>query len=368
MKVREKGKSGNQGKKKQEMRKLSVVSGWLLSVAVFVAGGFIVLSTSGKYNLEKQTMSYTAQEKDAVLSAMAAPSEMDVSGEIDFQQEGELLQEIPLLQGEGLLQEEGVLEDGGIWQAKQERDIYRYKDGILTFLLIGVKGDGAGALGGNTDSFQTQALSLIVLDPDEKAVKLIPIKWNTMAAVDVYDEQGMHVGTVTAQVGVQHGFGGDGRASCEYQVKAVEKLFYGIPISGYLAADMDAVSDMAALVEEMDMAAAEEVFPEDTMEGQEYLLTEFVSKGMRLLKEEPASVIKIYHEMSGRMITDLTADEVSYLATIAGGYHFDAEKVITIPGINASGEEDTEGGYDEFYVDRKAFYRLVLETFFEPAD
>lgn len=368
MKVRKKGESVDQGKKKQSMWKLSVVSGWLLSTTAFVAGGFIVLSASGKYNLEKQTTSYAVQENDAVLSAMAVPGEMDVSGEIDFQQDGELLQKIPPLQGEGLLQEEGGLQDGGTWQAKQEGDIYRYKDGILTFLLIGVKGDGTEALGGNTDSFRTQALSLVVLDSDEKAVKLIPIRCNTMAAVDVYDEQGIYAGTVTAQVGVRHGFGGDGKASCEYQVKAVQKLFYGIPLNGYLAADMDVVSDMAALIEEMDVEVPKETFPEGRMEGQEYLLAEFISKGIKLLKEKPASAIKIYNEMSSRVITDITADEVTYLATIAGGYRFDAGKVITIPGINTSGEESTEGGYDEFYVDRKAFYRLVLETFFEPAD
>lgn len=350
------------------MRKLSVVAGWLLSAAVFMAGGFIVLSTSGKYNLEKQTTSYTAQENDAVLSAMAISGEMDVSNEMDFQQDEMLLQKVSSLQGEGVIQEEGFFQDGGTWQAKQEGDIYRYKDGIFTFLLIGVKGEGTEALGGNTDSSRTQALSLVVLDSDEKEVELIPIRCNTMAAVDVYDEQGMYAGTVAAQVGVQHGFGGDGKASCEYQVKAVQKLFYGIPINGYLAADMDVVSDMAALIEEIDVEVPKETFPESRMEGQEYLLAEFISKGIKLLKEKPASAIKIYNEMSSRVITDITADEVTYLAAIVGSYRFDAGKVITIPGINASGEENTEGGYDEFYVDREAFYRLVLDTFFEPED
>lgn len=331
----------NHYKKRQRMQILNVVSGWLLSVALFAAGGFIVLGVSGKYNLEKQAVSYAAQRKDA--AALAEPGDLEV------------------------LQQEELWQDGEIEPAWQAASAYRYKDAVLTFLLIGIGTKKEGAFP-DMDAARTEALALVVLDSHEKSVKLIPIRCDTMTRVGVYDKEGRYAGTVTAQIGVRHGFDTDIKTSCSYQVKAVQELFYGIPISGYLAADMGIVREAAELIEKMDAQKPQESTAQEEQKGQAYRLAEFIGRGIRLLGKEPASALKIYHEISGRITTDITADEAAYLAAIAGDYNLDADGVVTISGKNAYEEENAESGCRGFIVDEDALYRLVLDLFYEPVE
>ena len=60
------------------------------------------------------------------------------------------------------------------------------------------------------------------------------------------------------------------------------------------------------------------------------------------------------------MVTDITVDEVGYLAAQAAGYGFRREDMHTLEGETRMGEV-----YEEFYADEKALYELILEVFYE---
>lgn len=324
MMFRKKDNRRKQHKDRSGKQKLMVLAGWLLCMAFFGAGGFIVLDTSGKYNLKNQTAGYVAQQGNAV-------------------------QAVPVMAGK-----QAVLQDGSVSHKGQG---YSYNEDILTFLAMGI-----------SEENRADALFLLVLDSHEKSMRLIPIDCNTMTEVDVYDRQGNRTGVMTAQIGTQYGYGDGGRASCEYQVKAVQNLLGGIPVNGYLAVDMNAVPEVAALTEGTDLEIPEDLSTESRLARQTYLLTEFISRGKQLAREDFTVPVRIYNELSGQAVTDITVDEVAYLATVAGTYQFDAGQVITIPGRGINGNEDTDSGYDEFYVDEEALYRLVLDVFYETGD
>lgn len=323
-------------------RKLMVVCGWFLCTVGFAAGGLIVFGFSGKYNLRKQAVSYAAKRNASELTVSAEAVEMDAG--TDWQ--------------EGWLRYEGRS--------------YRYNEDILTFLFMGIDTEAGGETSeGYAAGGQTDTLFVLVLDPHEEAIKLIPINRNTITAVEIYNEQGVHEDTITAQICVQYGFGDGGKRSCEYQVKAVSNLFYGIPINGYFAVNMDVVSEVAELVNGIDIKLLDsgaELSADGGLAGQSQFLTEFIGKAREMAGKDITAPVRIYHQISDRIITDITADEVTYLAMLTGGYRFDAEEVILIPGVSVRGEENDDNDYDEFYADEDALYELLLDVFYEPID
>ena len=316
-----------------------ILSGYFLCMFFFVTGGFLVFRISGKYNLKKQTISY-AMSRNAVQTSTL------------------------------ILDENNIQQDGDIRYKGQN---YNYNDDMLTFLFMGIDEEGkAEASEEHAKGGQADALFLFVLNPHEEVIKLIPINSSTMTAIDVYDEQGVHEGTITAQISTQHGFGDGGKVSCEYQVEAVRKLFYGIPISGYLAVDMDSIPEVITLIDGIDPEVLEDVVgsgaglsADSRLTRQTQLLTEFIGKVKGLTGKDFTIPVRMYHEIADGTVTNISADEVAYLATFAGDYYFDAGEVVMVPGKSVSGGESLSG-CDEFYADEDGLYGMIVDVFYEP--
>lgn len=371
MKAREKENSKTGQGKGQGMRKLMVLSGYFLCAAIFLTGGFLVLRISGKYNLRKQTVSYAMnKENGAQASSMT-------------------------------LTESNIRQDGLITYQGQD---YRYNDDILTFLFMGIdKESKVEASEGYGKGGQADALFLLVLDPHEEVMKLIPINCNTMTAMDTFDEMGAREDTITTRIGTQYGLGDGGKASCEYQVEAVRNLFYGIPINGYLAVNMDVIPGVITLIDGIDLEVLEDVrngrreviltqgehvhmdgeqvhwyvrdrggstglSADSRLARQTQFLTEFIGKVKRLTGKDLTLPVRIYHEIADDVVTDVSADEVAYLATFAGGYSFDEGQIFMVPGKSVSGEEDPDSGCDKFYAREDELYGMVIDIFYEPVE
>ena len=98
---------------------------------------------------------------------------------------------------------------------------------------------------------------------------------------------------------------------------------------------------------------------EERLEKQSMVLAELILQGKNLVREDFTIPIRIYNQISGNAVTNITADEVAYLAATAGGYHFDAGQIAVIPGESIN---------DEFYVDQARFHEMVTDIFYEPVD
>lgn len=306
------------------MRKLMITSGWLLSVASFIVGGLLVVGASGRYNLKRQAVSYAAEKENTPQAAAAS------SSEVKKQQKG--------------------------WIVYKGHN-YRYNNAILTFLLMGID-----------EKKKADTLFLLVLNPHKKVINLIPINSDSMTAIAVYDDRGIQEDTLTAQIGIQYMFGEGNKTSCEYQIEAVSNFMGGISINGYLAVDMDVIPEVIEMIDGADQEIPEDVTADGRFARQIYLLTELISRIKQLTEKDFTVPVKIYSQVSDRVITDITADEVVYLAAVAGGYRFDSGQVIMIPGKSAGREEDMDSDYDEFYVDGEALYELILDVFYEPVN
>ena len=250
---------------------------------------------------------------------------------------------------------------------------------------------GEGEYGGQSD-----ALFLLVLDPHRKKMSVIGIPRDTMTELEVYETDGRYIGTARGQITLQHTYGDGMEESCVRSVQAVSKLLYGLPVHGYCAINMGAVPLLNDAVGGIRLYSLEDMQLTDIKikEGEEVLLeglnaydyvhnrdvSSFNSAGVRLerqvqyleayaaaamgrLKEDITFPISLYGVLERYMVTDISVDEVSYLATQAVGYSFDRADMHTLAGETVMGDR-----FEEFYVDEKALYELILGIFYEDVD
>lgn len=288
-------------------------------------------------------------------------------------------------------------EEKSRWQegwVKYNGKIYAYNEDIMTFLFMGIDKNGdVKEVEEGTNGGQADALFLAVMNPHDKTIRLIGINRNTMTDIDVYNQEGSYINTITAQIAVQHGFGNGVEESCEYQVKAVRNLFYSLPIHGYAAINMSAIATINDAVGGVDVTVLEDLTRIDKslkkdesvhlmgdsafwyvkyrntgefasadrrLERQKQYLNAFVGEAKQAAKQNISIVLDLYKAISSQMVTDVTVDEVAYLAPILTDYQFDSDNFYMLEGETIMGER-----FEEFYPDEGALYQLILEVFYE---
>lgn len=268
---------------------------------------------------------------------------------------------------------------------------YAYNDTISTYLIMGIDKDSDEEAVDGYDGGQSDALFLLVSDKKKEKVTLISINRNTMTDIEVYDENGTYVGTGEGQICLQHGYGDGGELSCERTCQAVSKLFYNLPVTNYFAFTMDAMPVMNDAVGGVEVEILEDISrPSDGVElkkgevrklnGTEayYYLrsrdtSQFDSATMRLRRQEQYmaafmaqidelaendlfGLVGLYDAVSSYSVTNIDVTELVYHVS---GYER-SEEVLTLPGEARMGEV-----YEEYYVDKAAFYDMIIQVFYE---
>ena len=281
---------------------------------------------------------------------------------------------------------------------KYNGQIYAYNEDILTFLVMGIdKNRDVKEVEEGTNGGQADALFLVVLNPHDNSLSVIGINRNTMTDISVYDDNGAYVNTIKAQIAVQHGFGNGVEESCEYQVNAVQHLFYEMPVHGYAAINMSAIGPLTDMVGGVDVVALEDIksgnstvikegeevhlegdlafayiHNRDTkefgsadhrLERQKQFITTYLQKVKQKTKEDIGFPISVYQSIAPQTVTSLTVDEMTYLVSIAKDYSFDENYLYTLKGETKQGDV-----FEEFYVDETDLFGLILKVFYEPVE
>lgn len=301
---------------------------------------------------------------------------------------------------EAIMEEDITEEEAAEWKegwVKYKGDIYEYKSDILTFLVMGIdKNKDVEKTEEGTDGGQADALFLVVVDSSDRSFKIVGINRNTMTDIDIYDEKGAFVTTTKAQIAVQHGFGDGMEESCEYQKKAVENLLYGLPVHGYAAVNMNAIATINDAVGGVEVTVLEDLTKKDKslvkdtkvhlmgksafwyvqyrdttafgsadmrLARQKQYLNGFIDAAKKAAKENISVILDLYQAVMPQMVTDISLDEVAYLAPLLADYRFGENSFYTMTGETVEGEQ-----FEEFYADETALYEMILEVFYEKVE
>ena len=345
-----------------------IVAGLILClVVVLFFSTFIVLKSVGKSSLKKHANEIANQE---------------LSGNLNDEIEN--------------LDEPLELEEG---QILVEGKVYEYNDDIMTFLCMGVDSrNGIEKEKTPGKAGQADAQLLVVVNPRKEEINVIAINRDTMMDIEIYDTAGMYLGEEEAQITLQYAYGNGREKSCQLMEQAVSKLFYGIPIHGYGALDMQSIATLNDAVGGVEVTVLEDMtrhrwnWKEGTnvllkgeealiyirerdsaskelgtnikrVERQKQYLNNYVSKLKDKMKQDITFPINLLNKVKKHLVTSLSVDEIAYMADTLLGYDFSMENIISIPGESKMGEK-----HEEFYIDDAALKKMVIDVFYEQVE
>lgn len=288
-----------------------------------------------------------------------------------------------------------VLKAGWI---RRGNKVYEYIDGILTFLVLGIDIDGPVEKNKDLVSGgQSDAIFLVVMNPDTKLISLIGVNRDTMVDIVMVGlgANGENL-TTTAEISVQHGFGDGMAQSCELTRDAVSKLFYNLPIHGYISFNMGGMAALNDTVGSVRLTVLEdmtEINPawyqgaEVTLTGkdayeyvhyrnttvfesarnrlarQKQYLSVFAGTALAEIKKDVTLPVSLYQAFKPYTVTDLSLDKISYLASQLTSYRFDENAIYSMEGTTVLGAR-----FEEFYPDQKALQDLIIKVFYREID
>lgn len=275
------------------------------------------------------------------------------------------------------------------WQGKT----YKYNQNISNYLLLGVdKRTPAETRVGKADAGQADALFLLSLNRKTKEMTLISIPRDTMTDVESFDMEGKSLGKSKDHISLSYGYGDGGAESCKLTQEAVSNLFYGLPIQGYLAMNLDGIPELTKSVGGLTVTvpnnSLEYEYPEFA-EGAEVTLTEentevflrsrdvdesqsaiyrmerqkafldaFSKRAKECYEQNEKFAANLFVAIKPYTVTNISEDRLMKLFQTAD--EGDGYIEWTVPG------EGTQGlSYDEYQVDDDALYAKIMETFYQ---
>lgn len=275
------------------------------------------------------------------------------------------------------------------WQGKT----YKYNQNLSNYLLLGVdKRTPAETRVGKADAGQADALFLLSLNRKTKEMTMISIPRDTMTDVESFDLEGKSLGKSKDHISLSYGYGDGGAESCKLTQEAVSNLFYGLPIQGYLAMNLDGIPELTKSVGGLTVTvpnnSLEYEYPEFA-EGAEVTLTEenteiflrsrdvdesqsaiyrmerqkafldaFSKKAKECYEQNAKFAANLFVAIKPYTVTNISEDRLMKLFQTAD--EGDGYTEWTVPG------EGTQGlSYDEYHVDDDALYAKIMETFYQ---
>ena len=292
--------------------------------------------------------------------------------------------------------EDGKQQESDAWKGESNEGLvtyngkkYRYNSHLSNYLLLGIDTEGEIAQEKETLSGgQSDAIFLVSYDRKEETAQILAIPRDTMTTIYIYNIDGTYVTPQTDHLTLQYAYGDGREMSCKITRDAVSNLLYGVPIIGYTAINLDSIPLLVDTVGGVTLTvpddSTEEVSP-DYKKGAEITLTSetaenyiryrdthahhqalvrterqksfinaFADRILELQAQDPHTVTDIYETIKPHMVTNMSND---IFLDLAGAKR--VGEIRTIPGEGVATDL-----FDEYHVDDKALYELILDVFY----
>lgn len=267
---------------------------------------------------------------------------------------------------------------------------YKYNYDLKNILFMGIDNntemEQQNPLG---QGGQADCIILISMDKNKKTTTMLQISRDSMTEVDIYDMNGNYHTSVQAQIATQYAYGNSPKNSCWAMKKTVSEFLYELPIDGYVAMDIAAVSRINDLLGGVKITVPEDYTSVDaafvkgatlTLNGEQAekyvryrdtaitgdnvfrmrrqmqyipaLLDTFRSKTKNSEKE----MERLYTEVSPYVMTDLSLEELTKMSQ----YAWDKDNVEYVEGQIVAGEE-----FEELHVDDEKLQGQIIKMFYK---
>lgn len=271
---------------------------------------------------------------------------------------------------------------------------YKYNEDNINILFMGVDRDmqdtGEKVIGENG---QADVLIWAALDSKTGHLSLINISRDAMVDVNKYNVEDKYLGTDKMQLCLAYSYGDGKEKSCENTLQSVSRLMYGMPVNAYVAIDYSAIAPLNDAIGGVTVNVLEDLTQSDSalkagetvtlhgeqaqtyvrsrntevldsnnqrMERQKQYIDAFLQQAISQTKKNLTLPVTLYNDVSDYMVTNISASEVTHLATLMIQNGVSGGDILTVPG------EVTQGDvYAEFDPDDKELYKLILSVFYK---
>lgn len=271
---------------------------------------------------------------------------------------------------------------------------YKYNEDNINILFMGIDRDmqdtGEKVIGENG---QADVLIWAALDSKTGHLSLINISRDAMVDVNKYNVKDKYLGTDKMQLCLAYSYGDGKEKSCENTLQSVSRLMYGMPVNAYVAIDYSAIAPLNDAIGGVTVNVLEDLTQSDSalkagetvtlhgeqaqtyvrsrntevldsnnqrMERQKQYIDAFLQQTISQTKKNPTLPVTLYNDVSDYMVTNISASEVTHLATLMIQNGVSGGDILTVPG------EVTQGDvYAEFNPDDKELYKLILSVFYK---
>ncbi|MEY8309687.1 LCP family protein [Erysipelotrichaceae bacterium 51-3] len=277
---------------------------------------------------------------------------------------------------------------------------YKYKDSMINILVSGI--DKNGTIDETVQGIQGLAdtIVLVSIDTENNQLYLTAVPRDTMTEIRQTDTNGDFVQTTQDKLSLQYGYGANAAESNELMVKAVSNILGSLPIGRYCSLSMDAVPIINDTLGGVDVVPTEDVIAngiiwfyagrpyhltgEDALkyvqrrdifeqgsamhrlDRQKQYLLALYNQGISQIKNDLTLPLSLYNAISPYLSTNLSLDEITYLASELANVNFNPENFTEIPG-EAVFDENYKDGRTVFNVDYDSLQNWLIQTFYEEA-
>lgn len=268
---------------------------------------------------------------------------------------------------------------------------YALNENMVSVVVMGYDRTATDEVNGQNG--QADAVMVMALDTSTGKVTAIGIPRDSM--VDVSKSVGgAYAGQGKMQLCLAFGYGDGAEGSCENVTTAVSRVLYNMPMSYYLALDMQGVGALNDAIGGVVITPLQTIPGTDIVEGDETILfgndalkyvqwrdtseltspldrqdrqvqyvKAFAAKALNQAKGNVGAMVDLFNTARDYSITNLGVSEFSYLASTAVSSGISSLDVVTLQGQAVQGD-----GHMEFNLDQASVYQTVLDVYYTQVD
>ena len=270
---------------------------------------------------------------------------------------------------------------------------YQYNEDVINFLCLGIDNstpvEQANEMKGQG---LADAIILVSINVESGKIKILAIPRDTYVPVKMYNDQGKFLGEKNMQLTLQYYYGKTAKDSCELMVNTVSNLLFKVPIQRYCAINLEAIPILNDAIGGVDVQVLGDVevggrpyhagetihlqgkMAEDyirdrdcdvfassmsRLERQKQYMTNYFATAMAHVRNDLTLPVSIYQSLQGNMYTNISVEDITYLAPEMLDVTLTAEDMSMIPG-----EVTQPDDHEAYMVNSEQLKELVVNFFY----